>query len=235
MQNSASTGVLLNSRLIPENNVTKLTNSSSNNAILRPKIFNSKSTSNLNHVSSTSLNQATIKGTLSNSPSALILSPNSTIRSKAYNKSNEISVYLNNQNNESFHEFKRSVDDDERVHNNKNSFISSLNLSQQQMNDLFKVPHTFFYLRCKEVQSANQDSSDGGINVSSVYNLELVTLDQIDKNFYFTLSKEGVTQFRNKVSSFTSLNQWEREYRLFYKIVEIRFFKIYKRWKVFDC
>lgn len=104
--------------------------------------------------------------------------------------------------------------------NLRNSFISSLAMTPQQMHDLFKVPHTFYYLRMKE---------DG----SSVYELELVNLDQVDKNAYFTLSKEGVTQFRNKQSSFTSLTQWERECRLFNKIADINFFRVYKRWKAF--
>lgn len=101
----------------------------------------------------------------------------------------------------------------------KNGFIASLNMTPQQLHDLFKVPHTFFYLRTKS-------------NASSVYSLELVSLDQVDKNSYFTLSKEGVTQFRNKLSTFTGLNQWEREYRLFHKISNINFFRIYKPWKV---
>jgi len=61
----------------------------------------------------------------------------------------------------------------------------------------------------------------------------MVPLELVDKNYYFTLSKEGVTQFRSKVSSFTSLEQWEREYNLFHKIAKISFFRIYKRWKVF--
>jgi dynein heavy chain len=108
-----------------------------------------------------------------------------------------------------------------------NTFIGSLDLSAQQLHDLFKVAHTFFYLRCRERGKMGQD-------VGSVYDLELVALDQVDKNFYFTLSKEGVTQFRNKVSSFTSLAQWEREYSLFHKIARINFFRVYKRWKVFS-
>lgn len=101
----------------------------------------------------------------------------------------------------------------------KNSFIASLNLSQQQLHDLYKVPHTFFYLNQK-------------LDASSVYNLELVPLDKVDKNSYFTLSKEGITQFRNKASSFTGLVQWEREFRLYHKIREINFFLVYKSWKV---
>lgn len=106
-----------------------------------------------------------------------------------------------------------------------NTFIGSLDLSAQQLHDLYKVAHTFFYLRCRERGHSGQD-------IGSVYDLEVVPLDQVDKNFYFTLSKEGVTQFRNKVSSFTSLSQWEREFSLFHKIAKIDFFRVYKRWKV---
>jgi hypothetical protein len=105
------------------------------------------------------------------------------------------------------------------------TFISSLNLSASQLHDLFKVPHTFFYLRCRERAHSGQD-------IGSVYDLEVVPLELVDKNFYFTLSKEGVTQFRGKVSSFTSLAQWERESTLFHKIADINFFRVYKRWKV---
>jgi hypothetical protein len=131
----------------------------------------------------------------------------------------------------------------------KNSFLSSLKLNQRQLYDLYKVPHTFFYLRVREnvlVDSNSTNSSskiaindflhDGRGSAGSVYDLELVSLDLVDKVNYFTLSKEGVTQFRNKVSTFTGLAQWEREYRLFHKIAGINFFRVYKRWKVgYDC
>jgi hypothetical protein len=108
---------------------------------------------------------------------------------------------------------------EEKISVVKNSFIASLNLTQQQLHELYKVPHTFFYLRQK-------------IDGSSVYDLELVSLDKMDKDYYFTLSKEGVTQFRSKVSTFTSLSQWEREFRLFYRLSSISFFRIYRHWKV---
>lgn len=128
----------------------------------------------------------------------------------------------------------------------KNSFIGSLGLSPQQLHDLFKVPHTFFYLRSRSeaifrpdtAMTSTDDAQDNARatderpSVGSVYDLELISLSQVDKNDYFTLSKEGVTQFRNKVSQFTCLHQWEREFRLFHKIVNINFFKVYKRWKV---
>lgn len=85
----------------------------------------------------------------------------------------------------------------------RGSFIASLNMSQKQLHDLYKVPQTFFYLRTRA--SAAAAGSTG-----SVYDLELISLDQVDKNSYFTLSKEGVTQFRAKLSAFTGLAQWER-------------------------
>jgi dynein heavy chain len=68
---------------------------------------------------------------------------------------------------------------------------------------------------------------------SSVYDLEVVSQDYIDKEYYFTLSKEGVTIYKDRVSQFTPLKQWEREALMFNKISDIRFFQIYKRWKAF--
>ena len=56
----------------------------------------------------------------------------------------------------------------------------------------------------------------------SVYDLEVATQDTIDLNFYFTLSKEGVTQYSHKSSQFTSLAQWHREHLLFHRISAIR-------------
>eukprot|EP01034_Spumella_vulgaris_P027167 gene27167-33850_t len=119
-------------------------------------------------------------------------------------------------------------------------------MSPQQLHDLFKVSHTFFYLcvrqpgplgQRKKLETLNStevgDLAENKGNSGSVYDLEVVPLDKVDKNYYFTLSKEGVTQFRGKVSQFTGLAQWEREYKLFHRIAGINFFKVYKRWKAF--
>ena len=100
------------------------------------------------------------------------------------------------------------------------TFLESLRLSPKQLSDLLSVPRTFFYLRMQ-----GKDSS--------AYELETVSQDEIDKDNYSTISKEGITQYRNKQSQFTPLTQFEREYKLFHRISSIRFFKLYKRWKSF--
>lgn len=129
------------------------------------------------------------------------------------------------------------------------TFLDSLNLSDKAAYDLKHTPNTFFYLRVRgNVPTTSPSSSEPTESLQngktfeakmekpgsgSVYDLEIVSQDQLDKNFYFTLSKEGVTQFRNNVSQFTTLAQWSREYQLFFKISNIRFFQLYKRWKAF--
>lgn len=64
----------------------------------------------------------------------------------------------------------------------------------------------------------------------SVYDLEMATQDTIDPRFYFTLSKEGVTQYSNKSSHFTPLGQWHREFLVFHRISAIRCVSILYKW-----
>jgi hypothetical protein len=223
--------------------------------------------------------------TLSNSPSAMLLSPNAQVRSQFPNNLTSadmplapgdrhfIDASFSRQSNRNKlpdspvnnveactydllppGDATVSTDTDAKINVHKSSFLGSLNMTQKQLHDLYKVPHTFFYLRVRQTPATTTlsatnsptvkgpgspvnkriytENSDYRGNSGSVYDLELVSLDQVDKNDYFTLSKEGVTQFRYKVSQFTGLSQWEREYRLFHKIANINFFKIYKRWKV---
>ena len=140
------------------------------------------------------------------------------------------------------------------------SFIDSLHLSAAQRHMLEHEPHTFFYLRVRgegrqsdgittlrsrALRDALEETKGSGpadeerslegntCAAGSVYNLEVVSEDQIDKDRYFTLSKEGVTIYRDRVSQFTPLAQWERETLLFNKIIHIRFFTLYRRWKAF--
>ncbi len=52
---------------------------------------------------------------------------------------------------------------------------------------------------------------------------------------YYTFSRAGVTRFVGKgESEFTSLEQWEREYRLFGQLHAIPFFAKYRKWKGFS-
>jgi len=67
------------------------------------------------------------------------------------------------------------------------------------------------------------------------YNLEVVEYSYIDRSSHFyTLSAKGVTMFdRNNHAEFTPLDQWLREYALFYKLLKIPFFARYRLWKIF--
>jgi hypothetical protein len=73
-------------------------------------------------------------------------------------------------------------------------------------------------------ESRRKKSREVSMNTGySVYDLEMATQDTIDPSFYFTLSKEGVTQYSNKSSHFTSLGQWHREFLVFHRICAIRY------------
>ena len=106
------------------------------------------------------------------------------------------------------------------------TFLESIELSPKERFDLQHVPQYFLYLRVKTSESFTQTMP------RSVYNLETVTQDKLDKNAYFTMSKEGITQFSKDSSHFTPFAQWEREFKIFRRMSHIRFFKLYKRWKV---
>jgi hypothetical protein len=103
------------------------------------------------------------------------------------------------------------------------SFLESLNLTPKLHHELFHVPHTFFYLEAKTAVD------------TKAYDLQLISQDKVDKNQYYTISKEGITLHRSNDSEFTSLSQWEREYNLFHQISVIPFFRQYRRWKVCSC
>lgn len=102
------------------------------------------------------------------------------------------------------------------------TFLQSLNLSPKLHHELFHVPHTFFYLQAKTAID------------TKAYDLQLISQDKVDKNQYYTISKEGITLHRASDSEFTSLVQWEREYSLFHQISVIPFFRQYRRWKVYS-
>jgi len=226
---SASNSSLLN-RLKPKNEVSMASKSNGGFNTLQPKaskllqssisspaLFVDKTTVESPSKSSNVGLNLVVGKTLSSSYSAAFLSHNSNIREN-FIKSRSLSgekgevstnnlVTLTPRGESKYEEFSESDHypvDGGKIPVQRNSFVASLNLSQKQLFDLFKIPQTFFYLRIKILQNSIESSS------GSVYDLEVVSLDQVDKNSYFTLSKEGITQFRNKVSSFTGLTQWER-------------------------
>ena len=61
--------------------------------------------------------------------------------------------------------------------------------------------------------------------IIGAYDLQIVKHDQIDHQNYYTMSRAGVTHFYHTETDFTSLDQWEREYFLYTKMMEIPFFK----------
>ena len=83
------------------------------------------------------------------------------------------------------------------------------------IDDVEEIPE----IAIKDMKEAFERSAGVG---GSVYDLEVAGQDTIDLNLYFTLSKEGVTQYSHKSSQFTSLAQWHREYLLFHRISAIR-------------
>jgi hypothetical protein len=68
--------------------------------------------------------------------------------------------------------------------------------------------------------------------VGSVYDLEVIDQCEVDRSNYFTISAAGVTLFKLGESQFTNLEQWNREFILFQRVAAIKFFRLYRRWKV---
>ena len=71
------------------------------------------------------------------------------------------------------------------------------------------------------------------LNPEGPYNLSIVKHDQINPRNYYTMSRAGVIHFYENDADFISLNQWEREYFIFTKIMEVPFFRKFRMWKTF--
>lgn len=68
----------------------------------------------------------------------------------------------------------------------------------------------------------------------TAYDLRVADHHETDPNYYYTMSRAGITHFRvNAESEFTPLDQWEREYFLFHRIRRVPFFLQYRSWKAF--
>ncbi|KAJ2954382.1 hypothetical protein O0L34_g2646 [Tuta absoluta] len=64
------------------------------------------------------------------------------------------------------------------------------------------------------------------------YYLKVVPFPEINKKNYLTISPCGVTHYTNEMV-FTKFDHWEQEYKIFMKLSEIKFFKVYRYWKAF--
>lgn len=213
----------------------KIINSSSSPSFPSSNLNNSSSPSSSNLNSTTLNNNLERKATLKTSK--IIQENNRNLLKKAVLPSPSLG------NSASFNNLLPPLDSkldsdshhpQQQQHNNNNSssndvvsknnvpttFLQSLNLSSKLHHELFHVPHTFFYLQSKMAID------------TKAYDLQLISQDKVDKNQYYTISKEGITLHRASDSEFTSLAQWEREYSLFHQISVIPFFRQYRRWKV---
>jgi len=236
MNNSWSAGMLA-SRLYSENAATKsnirmrttLLSQARGTSTLRPKANNlvaSSSTPALRLTQSERSNspkRPTLSKTIN--ANAKLSTTKTPVLSKSSNKMFDISMNLEDESLvEAAEKNALSIpvpsNSDSVTDVSHRTFLESLNLSEKQMDDLLNVPNTFYYL-------CLQKKSD-----TKFYDLEVVTQDKVDPNHYYTISKEGVTQYRMKQSQFTTRVQWEREFRLFHKISNIRFFRQYRSWKV---
>ena len=65
------------------------------------------------------------------------------------------------------------------------------------------------------------------------YDYEFVKFNEKNEE-YMTISSRGITHFTPGGAYFLSLDEWEREYKLYQKLKEISFFKQYKKWKNFS-
>jgi len=65
------------------------------------------------------------------------------------------------------------------------------------------------------------------------YDLVVVSHKEVDPKRYFTISATGVTKFDDGESEFIDLKAWEREHRIYHKLVSLNVFKLYKKWKGF--
>lgn len=65
------------------------------------------------------------------------------------------------------------------------------------------------------------------------YDLQLMNHKDINPSHYFTVSASGVTKFDDGEAEFMELKSWEREHKIFHKLIQFSVFKNYKTWKGF--
>ncbi|XP_050519336.1 dynein axonemal heavy chain 6 [Diabrotica virgifera virgifera] len=65
------------------------------------------------------------------------------------------------------------------------------------------------------------------------YALRVVPYKLVDKSNFFTMSAKGVMQHVNSETIFTSLDKWENEYKMYCRLMEIKLFLYFRKWKGF--
>lgn len=66
------------------------------------------------------------------------------------------------------------------------------------------------------------------------YSLKEVKYSQLKGKYsYFTMSRYGVTMWSPHENYFTELNQWQNEYQMYCKIINIKAFALFRMWKGF--
>ncbi|XP_059155726.1 dynein axonemal heavy chain 6-like isoform X2 [Physella acuta] len=67
------------------------------------------------------------------------------------------------------------------------------------------------------------------------YNLKVVSHEQINKPDYLTISQKGVTRMRkDDETEFILLDHWEQEVFYFEKLIKIKTFALFRKWKAFS-
>uniref|UniRef100_T1J4J2 AAA+ ATPase domain-containing protein n=1 Tax=Strigamia maritima TaxID=126957 RepID=T1J4J2_STRMM len=67
----------------------------------------------------------------------------------------------------------------------------------------------------------------------SPYKLKIVAYDKIIKDDFFTISSHGVTHYWEKEVTFTDLNRWEKDYKLYRQLLTKTTFGKFRQWKAF--
>ncbi|XP_052028538.1 LOW QUALITY PROTEIN: dynein axonemal heavy chain 6 [Apodemus sylvaticus] len=66
------------------------------------------------------------------------------------------------------------------------------------------------------------------------YNLKVVSYENINKNDYYTISKDAVTHVYNDDIEYIEIERWEQEYLYHRELTKIPIFALFRKWKAFS-
>ncbi|XP_023392189.1 dynein heavy chain 6, axonemal [Pteropus vampyrus] len=66
------------------------------------------------------------------------------------------------------------------------------------------------------------------------YNLKVVSYENINKNDYYTISKNAITHIYNDDIEFIEIDRWEQEYLYHRELIKIPIFSLFRKWKAFN-